>query len=92
MLPQKKRNVIDETLIRTAVTNWVRTAPSFTFELRGETCRTSLHDTWGDNEELSVRVEIGKHDLYVPAFYYPARDQITNVDPREKRQLAEELL
>jgi hypothetical protein len=92
MLSQKKRKAIGETLIRTAVTNWDRTAPSFTFELRGETCKASLRDTWEDNEELSVRVEIGKHDLYVSGFYYPARDEITNVDPRGKRQLAEKFL
>jgi len=92
MLSQKKRNAIGETLIRTAVMNWDRKQPSFTFELRGETCRVSLRDTWEDNEELSVRVEIGKHDLYVSGFYYPARDEITNVDPRGKRQLAEKFL
>jgi hypothetical protein len=92
MLSQKKRNAIGETLIRTAVTNWDRKAPSFTFELRGETCKASLRDTWEDNEELSVRVEIGKHDLSVSGFYYPARDEITNVDPRGKRQLAEKFL
>ncbi len=92
MLSQKKRNAIGETLIRTAVTNWDRMNPSFTFELRGETCKASLRDTWGDNEELSVRVEIGKHDLYVSGFYYPARNEITNVDPRGKRHLAEKFL
>lgn len=92
MLSQKKRNAIGETLIRTAVTNWDRNAPSFTFELRGETCKASLRDTWEDNEELSVRVEIGKHDLYVSGFYYPAKDEITNIDPRGKRQLAEKFL
>lgn len=92
MLSQKKRNAIGETLIRTAVTNWDRTTPSFTFELRGETCKASLRDTWEDNEELSVRVEIGKHDLYVSGFYYPASDKVTNVDPRGKRHLAEKFL
>jgi len=92
MLSQKKRNAISETLIRTAVASWDRTAPSFTFELRGETCKASLRDTWEDNEELSVRVEIGNHDLYVSGFYYPARNEITNVDPRGKRHLAEKFL
>lgn len=92
MLSQKKRNAIGETLIRAAVTNWDRKAPSFTFELRGETCKASLRDTWEDNEELSVRVEIGNHDLSVSGFYYPAKDEITNVDPRGKRQLAEKFL
>lgn len=92
MLSQKKRNAIGETLIRTAVTNWDRTSPSFTFELRGEACRASLRDTWEDNEELSVRVEIGKHDLYVSGFYYPAKNEITNVNPSGKRRLAEKFL
>jgi hypothetical protein len=92
MLSQKKRDAIGETLLRTAVKNWDRKVPSFTFELRGETCKASLRDTWEDNEELSVRVEIGKHDLYVSGFYYPARDEITNIDPRGKRQLAEKFL
>ena len=92
MLSQKKRNAIGETLIRTAVTNWDRKVPSFNFELRGETCRASLRDTWDDNEEWSVRVEIGEHDLYVSGFYYPAKDEITNIDPRGKRQLAEKFL
>ena len=92
MLSQKKRNAIGETLIRTAVANWDQKAPSFTFELRGETCKASVRDTWEDNEELSVRVEIGEHDLYVSGFYYPARKEITNVDPRGKRQLAEKFL
>jgi len=92
MLSQKKRNAIGDTLIRTAVMNWDRTVPSFTFELRGETCKASLRDTWGDNEELSVRVEIGKNDLYVSGFYYPERDETTNLDPRGRRQLAEKFL
>jgi len=92
MLSQKKRNAIGETLIRTAVTNWDRKMPSFSFELRGETCKASLRRTWEDNEEVSVRVEIGQHDLYVSGFYYPARDEVTNVDPRGKRQLAEKFL
>ncbi len=92
MLSQKKRNAIGETLLRTAVKNWDREALSFSFELRGETCRASLRDTWEDNEELSVRVVIGEHDLYVSGFYYPARDEITNIDPRGKRHLAEKFL
>jgi hypothetical protein len=92
MLSQKKRNTISETLIRTAVTNWDRTSDSFTFELRGETCKASLRDTWGDNHELSVRVEIGSHDLYVSGFYYPGDKKITHLDPRGKREVAEKFL
>lgn len=92
MLSQKKRDAIGETLIRTAVTNWDRATPSFNFELRGEICKASLRDTWEDNEEFSVRVEIGKNDLYVSGFYYPATDKITNIDPRGKRKVAEKFL
>ena len=92
MLSQKKRSAIGETLIRTAVQNWDRRAPSFVFELRGENCKATLRDTWEDNAELSVRVEIGEHDLYVSGFYYSDRDEITNIDPRGKRMLAEKFL
>ena len=92
MLSQKKRNAIGETLIRTAVTNWDRTVSSFTFELRGEICKAELRDIWEDNEELSVHVEIGENELYISGLYYPARDVITNIDPRGKRQLAEKFL
>ena len=92
MISQKKRDAIGETLIRTAVKTWDRTVESFTFELRGETCKASVRDTWEDNEELSVRVVIGNHDLSVSGFYYPAKDKITNVDPSGKRMLAEKFL
>ncbi|AUG51492.1 hypothetical protein [Thalassospira marina] len=92
MLSQKKRNAISETLIRTAVMNWDRERASFDFELRGETCKASLKDTWDDNAEISVSVEIGKFDLYVTGFYYPADHKITHLDPRGKRALAEKFL
>jgi len=42
--------------------------------------------------ELSVRVEIGKHDLYVAGFYYPEDDKITHLDPQGKRELAVKFL
>lgn len=92
MLSQKKRNAISETLIRTALTKWDKESASFDFEMRGETCKASLRDTWGDNHEISVRVEIGKYDLFVSGFYYPEEDKITHVDPRGKRELAEKFL
>lgn len=92
MLSQKKRDTISNTLIRTAVSNWDRESASFNFELRGETCKASLNDTWNDNHEISVRVEIGSFDLYVTGFYYPDDDRITHVDPRGKRVLAEKFL
>ncbi len=92
MLSQKKRDAISETLIRTAVANWDGENSSFDFELRGETCKASLRDTWNDNHEISVRVEIGRFDLYVTGFYYPEDRRITHVDPRGKRELAEKFL
>lgn len=92
MLSQKKRDAISETLIRTAVANWDGESASFDFELRGEICKASLTDTWNDNHEISVRVEIGRFDLYVTGFYYPEDRRITHVDPRGKRELAEKFL
>ena len=92
MLSQKKRDAISETLIRTAVANWDGESASFDFELRGETCKASLKDTWNDNHEISVRVEIGRFDLYVTGFYYPENRRITHVDPCGKRELAEKFL
>ncbi|TIQ24373.1 MAG: hypothetical protein E5X61_24345 [Mesorhizobium sp.] len=92
MLPRKKRDAISDLLIRTAVNNWDRTDGSFIFEMRGETCKATLRDTWNDNQELSVRVEIGKYDLYVSGFFYPSEKKITHTDPRGKRELAEKFL
>lgn len=92
MLPQKKRDAISQTLIHTAVKNWDRESKSFNFEMRGEICKASIRDTWNDNYELSVRVEIGKFDLYVSGFYYPKDGKITHVDPTGKRELAEKFL
>jgi len=92
MLPQKKRNIIGETLIRTAVENWDKQREMFNFEMRGETCKASVRDTWEDNHELSVRVEIGNFDLYVSGFYYPKDKKITHSDPSGKRELAQKFL
>lgn len=93
MLSQKKRDTISETLIRTAVADWERKKrESFTFEMRGETCQAKVRDTWGDNHELSVRVQIREFDLYITGFYYPESRKITHSDPRGKRELAEKFL
>jgi hypothetical protein len=92
MLSQRKRDAISETLIRTAVKNWDKHSEKFEFELRGEICKAALRDTWDDGCELSVRVEIGKYDLYASGFYYPEGDKITHLDPRGKRELAEKFL
>ena len=89
MLSKKKRNKINETLIRTAVTNWDKHSDKFEFELRGEICKAAIRDTWNDGVELSVRVEIGNYDLLVSGFYEAKGDLITYVDPRGKRALAE---
>lgn len=69
-----------------------RESSLFDFALRNETCKASLRDTWNDNHEISVRVEIGKFDLYVTGFYYPEDRRITHVDPRGKRELAKKFL
>lgn len=93
MLSQKKRDAISETLIRTALAEWEREKrESFTFEMRGETCKASVRDTWGDNHELSVRVQIGDFDLYITGFFYPEGHKITHSEPRGKRDLAEKFL
>lgn len=92
MLSKKKRDNISETLIRTAVTNWDKCKENFSFELRGEICKVGMRDTWGDGEELSIRVEIGKYDLYASGFYYAEDDRITHTEPRGKRALAEKFL
>lgn len=92
MLSQKKRDAISETLIRTAIAKWDGESASLDFEMRGETCKASLRDTWNDNHEISVRVEIGRFDLYVTGFYYPEDRRITHTDPRGKRELAEKFL
>ena len=90
MLSQKKRDKIAETLLSTAVKNWK--SQSDEFELRDEICRIKMRDTWDDNFEISIRVEIGKFDLYVSGFYYPETDKITHMDPCGKRALAEKFL
>ena len=92
MLPPKKRDAIARTLLRTAIEAWDRESPSFEFELRGETCKAGIRDTWDDGMELSIRVEIGKHDLYVSGFYYPKDDKITHSDPSGRRDIAEKFL
>ncbi len=92
MLSKKKQDRISETLIRTAVTNWDESSEKFDFEFRGEICRVDLRDTWDDGHELSIRIEIGKYDLYASGFYYAEGDRITHSEPRGKRALAEKFL
>lgn len=92
MLSPKKLKTIGDTLIRTAVKNWDRESETFEFEMRGEICKASLRDTWDDNTEYSVRVEIGKYDLFVSGFYEPKGEKISFTDPQGKRELAEKFL
>lgn len=92
MLSPKKRGTIARTLIRTAIDAWDRTSRSFEFELRGEACKATIRDTWDDGMEFSIRVEIGKHDLYVTGFHYPKDDKVTHTDPTGRRDIAEKFL
>lgn len=92
MLSKKKRDKISDTLIRTAVTNWDKQSNNFNYELRGEICKATIRDTWDDGSELSIRVEIGKYDLFATGFYYAEGDRITYTDPTGKRTLAEKFL
>lgn len=92
MLSSKKLKTIGNTLIRTAVKAWDRESESFEFEMRGETCKASFRDTLDDGTEYSVRVEIGKYDLFVSGFYEPKGEKISFTDPQGKRELAEKFL
>lgn len=92
MLSQSKRDKISETLIRTAVDTWNGSDKEFEFELRGENCKAELRDTWDDGHELSIRVRVGKQDLYATGFYYKKDNSITHADPQGKRAIAEKFL
>lgn len=92
MLAPKKRDAIAQMLLRTAIDAWDRESASFVFELRGETCKAEIRDTWDDGMEFSIRVEIGKHDLYVSGFHYPKDNKITHSDPSGRRNIAEKFL
>lgn len=92
MLSPKKRDTIARTLVRTAIDTWDGESPSFTFEMRGEICKAAIRDTWEDGMELSVRVEIGSHDLYVTGYHYPKDDKITHTDPIGRREIAKKFL
>lgn len=92
MLSEKKRKTISEILVRTAVKNWNKSDDKFEFELRGETCRAEVRDTFDDGDELSVRVTIGTDDLHANGFYYRKNDRVDVLDPTGKRALAEKFL
>ncbi len=92
MFSEKRRKVISETLINAAIQCWKSPKNSFEFELRGETCKAEIRDTWDDNYELSIRVTIGDFDLCASGFYYPDKKLLQASDPTGKRALAEKFL
>lgn len=92
MLSAKKLDDINETIIRAALNNWDRQCDGFEFELRGETCKAALRDTFGDGTELSVSVRIGVNDLNITGFYDVDRDKLTHLPPRGKRAIAEKFI
>lgn len=92
MLSKKKRELIGETLLRTALKKYEKGNEKFTFELNGEHCKASVRDTWDDGCELSVNVMIGASELVVSGFYYPEQDLLQSSDPKGKQALAEKFL
>jgi len=92
MLSKKKRELIGETLLRTALKKYEKGSEKFTFELNGERCKASVRDTWDDGYELSVNVMIGASELVVSGFYYPEQDLLQSSDPKGKQALAEKFL
>lgn len=92
MLSKKKRDLIGETLLRTALKKYDKGSEKFTFELNGELCKASVRDTWNDGYELSINVVIGGSDLVVSGFYYPEQKILQSLDPKGKQALAEKFL
>lgn len=98
MLPERKRNAIGQTLMRAALEaaapldRVTDDAREISFELRGETCKVRIRDTWGDGMEYSIRVSIGDSDLTVSGFYYPKGDKLEHTDPTGKQKLAEKFI
>lgn len=92
MFSEKKKKKISETLIRAALNVWDKKSAKFDFELRGETCKAEISDTWKDGHELSIRVKIGGSDLYTSGFYYADKDLLQTGEPNGKKSLAEKFL
>ncbi|MCW8349082.1 hypothetical protein MD535_24125 [Vibrio sp. ZSDZ65] len=92
MFSKKKREKISETLLKAALANYKKQDGEFEFELRGETCKSQVRDTWGDGTELSIRVDIGDYDLSVTGYYYPEKDNLEAFDPKGKKAIAEKFL
>jgi len=92
MLTRKKRDQVSENLLRAAIKNWDKKSKIFDFELRGEICKARVRDTWEDDFEISIRVEIGNDDLVATGFYYPAKGSFSNPDPKGRLELAKKFL
>lgn len=98
MLSERKRASIGRTLLQAALDaaapldNLSQKPLELKFELRGEACRARIKDTWGDGEEYSLQVSVGKSDLSVSGFYYPLQDKLEHTDPTGKRKLAEKFI
>jgi hypothetical protein len=92
MYSEKRRKLISETLMRSAIKCWEKPNNSFEFELRGEVCKAEIKDTWEDGYELSIRVMIGDFDLYTSGFYYPEKDLLQPSEPKGKQALAKKFL
>lgn len=92
MLSKKKRVLIAETLLRTALKNYDANHQVFEFELNGEVCQAEVRDTWSDGAELFIQVTIGNSDLVVSGFYYRENDCLESSDPKGKRAIAEKFL
>tara|TARA_Y100001956_G_C4080719_1_gene168324 strand:- start:563 stop:955 length:393 start_codon:yes stop_codon:yes gene_type:complete len=99
MLSEKKRAAINETLLRAALSQWKANPPpneeEFCFNLRGETCRATVHDSFSDGTELSIRVWIGErnsHDLLASGHYASRYDRISASEPKGKQALAQKFI
>ena len=92
MLSEKKRDKVARTLLEAALMARKNEGDEFEFELRGETCKATVSDTWGDGFELSIKVMIGSYDLYTSGHFYPKAKKLECSTPRGKRALAEKFL
>ena len=88
MFSVKQRKAIAENLISAAINQWDNKKETFIFELRGETCKANIRDTFNDGDELSIRVSIGDFDLCANGFYYPRKKLLQTTDPNGKKALA----
>jgi hypothetical protein len=89
MLPKSKRDRIGRNVIEAALSSWDGESESTSFDLRGESCIARIRDTFGDGDELSIRVNVGNDDLFVSGFHYPKSGRMDLRDPTGRRQVAE---